>query len=332
MIPQFPSTSHRLSLPAQRSLVWPIHDLVINELLVWILPTHRRTLLMKFITVILLVVGVVVGKLLQWNQFHGGGIQWLSLVLLISAATLFLLYWCYYYRRVLMELYFDKDCWWMDPYVTDHLRLPMHVPMRSYETEDQARHGACCIVHTDSSPNVYCLDGLPWKFSLQDTVRQGLAAVHLDTEDGTFQGIKIPSNWTMVDTVADGPIYTNQKYPFPCQPPLVPYQNPTGVYRLEDFDVPDHWQDDVSSFTILLHGIESAAYVYCNKQLVGFTKDSRLPAEFDVTQFLRLRNNTIDIVVIRWSDGSYVEDQDHWWMAGTCVSFDRYFVHLTMSF
>lgn len=319
LIPQFPSTSHRLSLPRMRSTVWPIHDLLINELLLWILPTHRRTLILKFCAVIALD-AYIAWKLLRVASLTDG-YPTLQVSFALACTLLFLLYWCYYYRRVLTELVLSSN-WWMDPGVTHHLRLPMHVPMHHYATEEQARRGACCILPSDDSrgPNVWCLDSMPWKFSLQDTVPKGLAAVS-STDSVLWQQIKVPANWTMVDSVPDGPIYTNQKYPFPCQPPLVPQKNPTGIYRLTDFSLPEHWQSDAlsCSFTILLHGIESAAYVFCNGALVGFTKDSRLPAEFDVTQHLRTNVNTIHIVVIRWSDGSYVEDQDHWWMAGTMM-------------
>jgi beta-galactosidase/beta-glucuronidase len=125
----------------------------------------------------------------------------------------------------------------------------------------------------------------------------------------------VPSNWTL--NGFDKPIYTNMKYPWPCQPPLVPIENPTGVYRLE-FDVPVAWKTEfhANEYTVTFHGVESAAYVYCNGAFAGFSKDSRLPFEFSVTEHLRPTDNVLTVAVCRWSDGSYVEDQDQWWMAG----------------
>ena len=162
-------------------------------------------------------------------------------------------------------------------------------------------------------------------------------------ESLSFQSIPVPSNWMLQDNVDDIPIYTNIKYPWPCDPPFVPLDNPTGLYKL-DFVLPhqtDEDGDDASTagsilteattqswstaiskggeVTLLLHGVESCVYVFLNGQFIGFSKDSRLPSEFSVTHALETRPhriNTLCLVVVRWSDGSYLEDQDHWWMAG----------------
>jgi hypothetical protein len=153
-----------------------------------------------------------------------------------------------------------------------------------------------------------------------------------------WKPIDIPSHWMMRGY--DKPIYTNIKYPFPNRPPFVPHENPTGVYKLI-FRLPDRWiqhykaplsntllddgrggpssspiflEDD---YSILFHGVESAFFVYLNQVLIGYSQDSRLPAEFSLTQYLRpLETNTLHVVCCRWSDGSYLEDQDHWWLAG----------------
>lgn len=178
--------------------------------------------------------------------------------------------------------------------------------------------------------NVYCLDG-NWKFCLKETVQEGLAVVTDDNNNNiTWKTIPVPSNWTLQPEACDDrPIYTNQKYPWPCQPPLVPYRNPTGVYQVE-FDLSStSWNNTaVDDYALLFHGVESAFYVYLNGEFVGFSKDSRLPAEFDVTSCLSLKSktkNVLQVVVLRWSDGSYVEDQDHWWMAGMhCVVLCMY--------
>lgn len=213
-------------------------------------------------------------------------------------------------------------------------------------------------VASNLTNNVWLLDPLPsWKFQLYHTVEQALEAVRTTIHHGDHttndwmtedDGMPIPSNWMLHPRVNDIPIYTNQKYPFPCQPPMVPVQNPTGVYQLEfqksdatlwpqrwnndttDIDDDDYVDDDddaaAAEYSILLHGIESACFVYWNGHLLGYYQDSRLPSEFvipnDILWNMKNGETTttttalLQLVVLRWSDGSYLEDQDHWWMAG----------------
>jgi len=111
----------------------------------------------------------------------------------------------------------------------------------------------------------------------------------------------------------DQPHYTNVQMPFPDQPPNIPEDNPTGVYRTH-FHLPESWDQR----RVLIHfgGVESAFFVFCNGKRVGFAKDSRTAVEFDLTPMVQKGMNQISVVVIRWSDGSHLEDQDHWWMAG----------------
>lgn len=196
----------------------------------------------------------------------------------------------------------------------------MHVPLRLFQDESQARRAACqptlATLNKNETPNVWRLDDEEqWKFQYHTSVRNALKAVYSDS--GQWDDMQIPSHWMLKGY--DRPIYTNVKYPFPVVPPFVPEENPTGIYRLT-FDLPESWQGSGdATYSLLLHGVESACYAYINHELIGFSKDSRLPCEFDCTNALSLREegpNELYIVVIRWSDGSYVEDQDHWWMAG----------------
>lgn len=102
--------------------------------------------------------------------------------------------------------------------------------------------------------------------------------------------------------------------PFSERPPHVPADNPTGVYR-RTFTVPEHWHGR----RIVLHfgGCEGALYVYLNGQPVGMNKDARTPAEFDITNFVVCnQQNVLIALVTRWSDATFVEDQDHWWQSG----------------
>ncbi len=109
------------------------------------------------------------------------------------------------------------------------------------------------------------------------------------------------------------PHYTNIQYPFPIDPPRVPTENPTGSYR-RVLHVPAEWTgrrlvlrfDDVDSFCVVwVNGVE-----------IGMSKGSRLPAEFDITAAVRPGQDELAVRVCQWSDASYLEDQDMWWLSG----------------
>ena len=124
--------------------------------------------------------------------------------------------------------------------------------------------------------------------------------------------IPVPSNWQMHGY--GQPIYLNMRYPFPVNPPYIPHDyNPVGSYRTE-FRIPRGWKDR----QVFLHfdGIKSASYIWVNGRKVGYSQDSMLPAEFNVTKYLKAGSNTLAVEVYRWSDGSYLEDQDMWRLSG----------------
>jgi beta-galactosidase len=135
---------------------------------------------------------------------------------------------------------------------------------------------------------------------------------NLDYAVGNWDTIRVPSNWTMQGF--DKPIYTNVQMPIPNTPPFVPQDdNPTGLYRRK-FDFPMDW--DGRKIILSFGGVESAFYVWVNGQKVGYSQGSRTPAEFEITSYIQPGENLIAAQVIRWSDGSFLEDQDHWRMAG----------------
>jgi len=124
--------------------------------------------------------------------------------------------------------------------------------------------------------------------------------------------IPVPSNWQMHGY--GRPIYLNMRYPFPVNPPYIPHDyNPVGSYRTE-FEIPATWNDR----QVFLHfdGIKSASYIWINGQSVGYSQDSMLPAEFNITKYLKQGKNTLAVEVYRWSDSSYLEDQDMWRLSG----------------
>ncbi|HBF69317.1 MAG TPA: beta-galactosidase, partial [Thermotoga sp.] len=131
-------------------------------------------------------------------------------------------------------------------------------------------------------------------------------------DDSNWDEIEVPSNWEMKGY--GKPIYTNVVYPFEPNPPFVPKDdNPTGVYR-RWIEIPEDW----FKREIFLHfeGVRSFFYLWVNGKKIGFSKDSCTPAEFRLTDVLRPGKNLITVEVLKWSDGSYLEDQDMWWFAG----------------
>eukprot|EP00547_Thalassionema_nitzschioides_P008698 CAMPEP_0194231106 /NCGR_PEP_ID=MMETSP0156-20130528/44756_1 /TAXON_ID=33649 /ORGANISM="Thalassionema nitzschioides, Strain L26-B" /LENGTH=1110 /DNA_ID=CAMNT_0038963715 /DNA_START=337 /DNA_END=3669 /DNA_ORIENTATION=- len=191
---------------------------------------------------------------------------------------------------------------------------PELVATADFEQTSRNKYGLI----NDLAPNVWNMDSCDWSFTLKSSVENALALVQQkESAPATWQPMPVPSNWTMDESVPDNPIYTNIRFPFPCVPPFVPDQNPTGVYRLK-FDLPEKWrhQNSDDEYVIIFHGVESALFLYCNNKSVGYSQDSRLPASFDLTPYLKQTGNTVHAVVCRWSDGSYLEDQDQWWMAG----------------
>ena len=127
-----------------------------------------------------------------------------------------------------------------------------------------------------------------------------------------WDSITVPSNWEMMGYGLK--IYTNIKYPFEMNPPIAPEDwNPVGSYRKE-FNLPVDWNNRVTK--IVFDGVQSAFYLWINGRKVGYSQGSRTPAEFNITSYLKPGKNLIAVQVYRWSDGSYLEDQDFWRLSG----------------
>jgi beta-galactosidase len=182
-----------------------------------------------------------------------------------------------------------------------------------------------------TSPETTAINRLPMlniehyeKLSLDGTWRFQLLRKPTDHVRKRWSKIPVPGLWTMQpesDVFFDKPIYTNVQMPFDHSPPSVPEENPTGIYE-RDFEIPGSWENK----RVVLHlgGYESVALVWINGDVVGMTKDSRLAAEFDITKFLKGGKNTIRIDVTKWSDATYIEDQDQWWHGGITRSVKLY--------
>nr|WP_246310265.1 glycoside hydrolase family 2 TIM barrel-domain containing protein [Halobaculum halophilum] len=175
-----------------------------------------------------------------------------------------------------------------------------------YPDAETARTG----VRTNS-PWVTSLNG-EWKFDLAATPSHAPEAFQertFDTSD--WDGIEVPSNWQTQGYGA--PHYTNVVYPFPLDPPHVPTENPTASYR-RTFHVDEDWDD--RQVRLHFEGVDSAFHVWVNGERVGYSEGARLPSEFDVSEYVEPGENTIAVRVYKWSNGSYIEDQDMWWLSG----------------
>lgn len=227
-----------------------------------------------------------------------------------------------------------KDCFnyrrdWENHDVTQINREPAHSPWGAYENTRQAL--AC---DRDASANVLSLDGT-WRFHLAPSPNQAPAGFwEAGFDDSAWSPIQVPGNWEVQGF--GKPIYTNVVYPFALgkdepylrkptltkelaperqqmNPPCVPRDNPTGCYR-RAFELPAAWVG--KSVFACFNGVESAFYLWVNGQAVGYSQDSKLPAEFDLTQTLQPGRNIIALQVMRWSDGTWLEDQDYWHISG----------------
>ena len=161
----------------------------------------------------------------------------------------------------------------------------------------------------------------PWRLSLNGNWAFHLAAHPEDARSFLRERLHSVPGWTEIAVPGnlqmqgfDQPHYTNVQMPFPDAPPHVPKANPTGIYR-RSFDVPPAWKDR----RVVLHfgGANSVLYVFVNGHFAGLSKDSHLPAEFDLGPLIRWdQKNDLVAVVVKWSDASFIEDQDQWWMSG----------------
>ena len=150
-----------------------------------------------------------------------------------------------------------------------------------------------------------------WKFKYIDAPELSPEGFEKPGVGNEWDNIDVPSVWQLRGY--DKMHYTDVLYPFPINPPYVPDENPTGIYK-KIVNLDDQW---VQKDTILkFHGVDSAFDVWVNGNYVGFSKVSRLPSEFDITEFVKSGENDVTVRVYKWSDGTYLEDQDMWWLSG----------------
>ncbi|WP_298493860.1 glycoside hydrolase family 2 TIM barrel-domain containing protein [uncultured Algibacter sp.] len=216
---------------------------------------------------------------------------------------------------------------WENELMFEQNKMRSRVPSYSYETHEDA------LLGNRNISKMKLLNG-SWKFNYveKSSLRpQEFFAIDFAGDDSLWKDIQVPSNWELEGY--GQPIYSNIIYPFTPDiknggkrnfnymgphPPQFPFiekyrDNPVGSYY-RDFNVPTDWKNQ----SIILHfgGVSSAFYVWVNGKKVGYSQGSRLAAEFDVTDYLIEGVNRVAVQVFRWSDGSYLEDQDMWRLSG----------------
>lgn len=195
---------------------------------------------------------------------------------------------------------------WENPGIVHKNRLPGRSYMFPYPDES-----AALTFERGASPWFKLLNG-EWKFNYAEAPALAPRDFFEESYDvSAWDDIPVPSCWQMHGY--GHPHYTNVIYPIPVDPPHVPTENPTGSYR-RNFYIPEDWNG--KRIYLRFEGVDSAFYVWVNGKEVGFSKGSRIPAEFDITGFVRTGENSISVRVYQWSDGTYCEDQDMWWLSG----------------
>jgi beta-galactosidase len=195
---------------------------------------------------------------------------------------------------------------WDCPELVSWGRIPARSPLIPFADEPSART-------SDRRRSPWWKPAEPlWRFELVDNPEaapEGWQEQGFD--DLAWRQLEVPGCWTMQGF--DRPIYTNVVMPFPNRPPHPPSQNPTGLYRTT-LNVPRQWRGR----RVMLHigAAESVLVVYINGALCGIGKDSHLASELDITDHLKPGANLLACLVAKWSDASYIEDQDQWWHGG----------------
>ncbi|NLO83104.1 MAG: DUF4981 domain-containing protein [Clostridiales bacterium] len=222
---------------------------------------------------------------------------------------------------------FHKKPDYQNQYITQINRQPAHSPWGAYENENQARLG-------EKSKFILSLDG-EWNFLLVDSPKDIPPDFNKpDADLSKWSKIQVPGNWELQGY--GKPVYLNTLYPFKkdaksqkylleisqkadydifkkYNPPFVPEENACGIYR-RTFMLSEAFEG--RCVFIYFKGVESAYYLWINGQPVGYSQDSKLPSEFEITEYLVPGENLITVVVLRFCDGTWLEDQDYFHLSG----------------
>ena len=210
---------------------------------------------------------------------------------------------------------------WKNPQINQINRLPMHSSFFAYESEQKAQDGVL-----EKSDNYLSLNGI-WKFNwVQEFDQRPLEFYNVNFNDKGWDNLGVPGLWEL--NGYGNPVYVNWNYAwkgnYKNNPPFVPEKNNhVGSYRREIF-IPENW----SGKEIFAHfgSVTSNIYLWVNGKFVGYSEDSKVEAEFNLTKFLKPGRNLIAFQVYRWCDGTYLEDQDFLRLSGvgrSCYLYAR---------
>ncbi len=203
---------------------------------------------------------------------------------------------------------------WENPHVFGINKLPYHNTLQLPSKESECQE-------------IISLDG-QWYFHWsKNPDERPVDFYRLDYDTSSWDKIQVPGNWQMQGY--GKPIYTNISYPFQRDEPRVTNEPPKDWYAFENrnpvgsyvtyIDIPEnspYGDKEGASYILHFGGVKSAMYVWVNGQKVGYSQNSMSPAEFDITKYLHKGKNKLAVEVYRWSDGSYLEDQDMWRLSG----------------
>ncbi|WP_274362943.1 glycoside hydrolase family 2 TIM barrel-domain containing protein [Paenibacillus thermotolerans] len=189
------------------------------------------------------------------------------------------------------------------------IQVNREAPRASYIPYDSAEKAQ---TNKRGRSNFYRTLNGTWKFRYAESIKKAEEGFYQENYDSSaWDDLIVPSCWQT--NGYDQLQYTNINYPFPFDPPYVPDENPCGMY-VRRFNLTGAW--DGKRKYVVFEGVNSCFYVWVNGQIVGYSQGSRVPAEFDITRYVRTGGNTIAVLVMKWCDGSYIEDQDAWRYSG----------------
>jgi beta-galactosidase len=196
---------------------------------------------------------------------------------------------------------------WENPAINSINREPMRAWFHVYDSPEKALAGNACANNLSLT-----LNG-EWKFFFAEAPKGRPAGFEQPGfDDSSWKKIMVPSNWELAGYGYAN--YTNSRYPFPVNPPYIDQNyNPNGSYNTT-FDLPATWSE--KEMFLQFGGVSSAFYVYVNGKLAGYAEDTKLMSEFNVTKLVKPGKNKISLWVLKWCDGSYLEDQDFFRLGG----------------
>lgn len=215
----------------------------------------------------------------------------------------------------------EIEKYWEDPEILHVNCEQSHAYFIPYENEQKAHKGA-----RGQSKFFKSLNGA-WKFQYYDSVSRITDDFYEEDYDAnSWDELLVPSCWQL--NGYDLPNYTNLAYPFPCDPPYVPNDNPVGLYirdfRLEKSNENEKKKSNEKDIHnsgennqyLVFEGVSSCFYLWVNGKFVGYSQVSHMTSEFFISPYLKSGNNRIAVMVLKWCDGSYLEDQDMWRLSG----------------